>query len=319
MIDALKFVQGAMRANKIQPELEHYQIKGGQVVGYNGYMALGAPIDLDLEAKPKGRLFYRAIEACGDVVSMGMTDGARLHIRSGAFSAYIPCIDHDIYEARPEGDIYACPESLPSDFRRLLPIISEDASRPWAMGLQVDRGTFTATNNVVINQLWTGHDLPTFNLPRFAVAEIVRIKQTPTHIQVSPQAVTFHYPENYWLRTQLLSGQWPNEIVDKILEGEGSLNLEPVPDGLFDALEKLIAFVPPETTAVRFEEGRLATGGEGAGAQVAVAGLPAGPRFSAPMLKLIAEEMRQADFSAHPNPCRFQGERNRGVILGMRA
>lgn len=319
MIEALKFVQGAMRANKILPELEHYQIKGGQVVGYNGHMALGAPLNLDLEAKPHGKLFYRAIEACGDVVSLRLTEGGRLHLSSGDFSAYIPCIEHDIYEALPEGEAYPCPDSMPDDFRRLLPIISDDASRPWAMGLQVDRGSFTATNNIIINQLWTGHPMPTFNLPKFAVAEIARIRMTPTHLQLSPSSVTFHYPGGYWLRSQLLSDQWPNEVIDRILDGDSPPELAPVPEGLFAALEKLAAFVPAETTAVRFESEKLATGDAGLGAEVRVEGLAPGPIFSAPMLKLLAGEMRAADFTSYPAPCRFQGDRSRGVILGMRA
>ncbi len=316
MIDALKFVQGAMRVNNVAPELEHYQIKDGRVVGYNGMMALSAPLDLSIDVKPKATLFYKALQACGDTVSIKMTTNGRLQVRSGAFSAYVPCIEKEVYEAQPEGTMYPAPEGLVGAFKRLLPFISQDASRPWAMGLSVGGQCYTATNNIIILQIWEGHGLPVFNCPRFAVAEVARIGEAPTHIQVSDSSVTFHYEDGRWLRTQVLTAEWPQEMVEKLLSGP--CDAKPVEDGLFEGLDKILPFIPASTTAVRMEGGALATGDGEAGATIEVEGLPDGPVFSAKVLALLAEEMDSVDWTLYPAPCPFRGQSSRGIILGQR-
>ena len=312
---SLKFAQGAIKKNKINPELEHYQIKNGEIVGFNGYMALGAPIDLAIEAHPKAALFFKALEACGETISINLTDGGRLSIRSGKFAAYVPCIDREVYTARPEGVAYEAPEGFGAACRKLLPFISEDASRPWAMGLCSKEGSLTATNNIIIIQQWIGGDLPVFNCPKFAIAEIARVGEDPKIIQVSPTSLTFHFEDGRWLRTQQLSDEWPHATVDNILSGAKPGT--PVGPELFDGLRTIAPFTPPETTAIRFEDGRITTGNEGAGASVEVE-VPAGPLFSAPMIKLLEGVAQTIDFSAYPNPCGFFGENCRGVILGLR-
>lgn len=319
MIDALKFIQGALKSNTIVPELEYYQIVGGRVTGYNGYMALSSPIDLDIEAKPKAALFHKALQACGDTVTIDKTPGGRLTIRSGAFRAYIPCTEAEIYEATPQGDVYPAPEGLVAWCKKLLPIISQDASRPWAMGMNIHSGKLEVTNNVTIVQGWLGHQLPTLNCPRFAVAELARIGVDPVRIQVCPASITFHYENGRWLRTQVLSSEWPTELVRDIFSRVAGATPQPIPPGLFEGLKKIAPFVPAETTRVKFKEGMLETGDGEAGAAIKVEGLQEGPIFSSRVLELLEGLMETADFSTYPDPCPFYGPSLRGVVIGMRS
>ncbi len=320
MLKELKFVQGAIRKNNIVPELEHYQIKGGRATGFNGYMALSAPVPLDLEAMPRADTFYKALSACGEAVSLRMTPAGRLHIVSGGFSAFIQCIDKEVFEATPVGVMYPCPPGLLDAFKRLLPIISEDATRPWAMGLLVDRGTYTATNNVVIFQVWDGHSLPTFNCPRFAVAEVCRIGEMPTGVQIDGSSVTFHYDDGRWLRTQLLVSEWPADKMNEVLSRPAAP--QPVPEELAPALDRLRPFITSDWAPVYFRNGAISTAvaDEGEeGVTIAAAGVPAGPVFNSKSLRLIVEEIETIDFTLHPRPCIFygMGGRSRGAIIGM--
>lgn len=318
MLGQLKFAQGAIKKNTISPELEYYQIKNGRVVGYNGYLALSAPIDLDIEAKPKADLFYKALDACGETVSIDMTPAGRLHIRSGRFAAYVPCIDKEVYEASPQGELFESPPGLSAAFKRLLPFISEDASRPWAMGLLVDGGCLTATNNIVVIQEWVGHRLPTFNCPRFAVAEIARIGRDPVSIQVSPDSVSFHYDDGSWMRTQLLASQWPAEKMNEIMSQEASML--PLVDGFFSAVDTLKPFVAESHhSGVYFRDGALATAGDGhqEGAVIEVPGIPAGPVFNIKALQLLDGLIETVDWGLYPRPCLFSGNNRRGAIMGM--
>lgn len=320
MIDDLRFVQGAMKANKILPELEHYQLGGGRVIGYNGFMALSSPIALDIEAKPKADLFNKAIQACGDTIAINLTDSGNLRIASGPFTATIKCTTQEVYNITLEGEMFEAPPNLTETFKRLLPFISEDASRPWAMGLGVHNGCFEATNNIIIHQVWTGHNLPSFNCPRFAVAEIVRLKVNPSHVQVNPNAVTFHWADTgRWLRTNLLTDEWPHAIIEQILAGDGEADPQPVPDGLFEAVETLRPFASPNNQAVRIGDGFVSTGEGDSVATIMVPGLTAGPVFSISILALLAGHITGIDFGAYPKPCPFIGPNSRGIILGQRA
>lgn len=318
MIEQLRFVQGAMKSTALAPELEHYQIKDGRIVGFNGYMALSSPIDLDLEAKPKAKLFYKALQSCGETVSLGMTSNGRLNVRSGGFSAYIACIENEVYEARPSGEIYTAPVGTLDAMKRLYKLISLDASRPWAMGMSVGGGFYTATNNIAIVQIWDGNTLPMFNCPRFAVAELIRIGENPDTIQISGHDVTFGWEDGRWLRTQLLSDEWPTEMVNKLLDG-GQTG-EPIPDGFFEALEKVKPFIPDSSNTVCFDDGAIIAGPhiEEVSASHEVDGLPRGPKFSEKVLSVLENEITTIDFGAYPNPCGFRGPNSRGIILGQR-
>lgn len=318
MIDALRFVQGATKSIVLAPELEHYQIRDGRIVGFNGYMALSSPIDLEISAKPRAKLFQKALQSCGETVSLGLMPSGRLHVKSGGFSAFIPCHDDEIYEAQPEGEEFPAPAGMLSAMRRLYSVISSDASRPWAMGLSVGGGAYTATNNIAILQVWEGHGLPTFNCPRFAVAEIIRVGQNPDSIRVTDSNVTFQWNDGRWLQTQLLAADWPIEMIGKLLDS-GAPG-QPLPEGFFEALEKIRPFIPDTSNTVSFAENKLIAGQhlEEVSASHVVEGLPAGPKFSEKVLSILEEEITTIDFSVYPNPCGFRGLNSRGIILGQR-
>lgn len=320
MLKELKFVQGAVKRNAAAPELEHYQIKNGRATGFSGYMALSAPVPLDIEAKPKADIFYKALSACGDSISLRLTPAGRLHIVSGGFSAFVPCIDKEVFEAQPVGEMHPCPPGLLDAFQRMLPLISEDATRPWAMGLLVRQGTYTATNNVVILQIWDGHQLPEFNCPRFAVAEICRIGESPQAIQIDGSSVTFHYEDGRWLRTQLLASEWPAEKMNTVLSTPSSQG--PLPEGITAAIDQMAPFIGSDWAPLYFRDGAISTsaGEENEeGVTIVVPGVPAGPVFNSRSLRLIAKEIATIDFSLHPRPCLFfgPGGSSRGAIIGM--
>lgn len=316
MLDALKFVQGAIQRNGIAPELEHFIIRGGRVTGFNGYMALSAPLPLEIEAMPKAVTFHKALQACGDTVAIALTPAGRLHIQSGRFSAYIPCIEKVVYEAQPQGERFPAPPGLAATCARMLPFIGDDASRPWAMGMAIGNGCYTATNNVILIQVWDGNELPVVNCPRFAVAEVARLKVDPVEIQTDGSSLSFLYPNGRWLRTQVIAQEWPVEKMSTILDRPAQPS--PVAEGLFDAVDQLVPFVEEgPSSPVFFEEGRLSTADKGSheGAAIEVPGIPAGLAFRLKALQLLRHEMQRVDFSI--SPALFYGERSRGALIGM--
>lgn len=316
MITALKFAQGAIKKNGVAPELEHYTIKDGRVTGFNGYMALSAPLQLDIEAMPHASQFFKALAACGETVAITKTPAGRLHIKSGGFSAYVPCLEKVVFDAVPTGVEYGAPPGLAAAFTRLLPFISDDASRPWAMGLSIGNGSYTATNNVVLIQVWGGHSLPQINCPRFAVAEVARIRRDPVKLMVDKHSLSFIYEDGSWLRTQLLEQDWPLDRMSQIMDRE--VVYHPIPEGFYEALERLAPFIEA-TGPVFFSDKGMATVQDVVEEGVALEfpGLPKAA-FRHKALAMLQDEMTSVDWDSFPNaPCLFRGADCRGAIIGM--
>lgn len=339
MIDALKFVQGAVAKKDYQPALTHFCISGGRIIGYNGTIALSSPIDIDIEAIPKAVPFIRAIENCAETIAVHMTKSGRISLKSGQFQAYIDCLDDGTLfsNVRPDGIEVALPGGVLDALRVLEPFIGVDASRPWATGILLKDMSAYATNNIVVIEYWIGVPLPyVVNIPAQAVAEILRVNIEPERMTLSDNSLTLHYPGDRWLRMNLLNPEWPD--LTPILSSP--FTLTPIPDGFFDAIDALAPF----TTIGRvfFRGDRMTTSmGTDDGATVTIANLehsddcasglgggcdcPALMKMPIPQygaynynyLSMLRGVAKYADFSPHPKPCGFTGDRLRGIIVGM--
>jgi DNA polymerase III sliding clamp (beta) subunit (PCNA family) len=318
MLDALKFVRGAVAKKDYQPALTHFRISGGRVLGFNGTIALSSPIDLDIDASPEATPFAQAIERCqSETTAIHITDGGRLALKSGRFKAYIECHpDSEVLDSiRPEGEEIVAPGNVLTALETLSPFVGVDASRPWALGVLFRNHSAFATNNIIIAEYWLGEAVPQeINIPSQAIKEILRIGIEPERLTLSENNLTFHFPGDRWLRTQLLSTDWPD--VSPILDLP--CNPLPFPDGFFDAVETLSPFVD-QAGRVYFRGDRMTTSAEdGEGAAVELAPLPEKGAFNHKYLSSLGGIATGIDFTPYPNPCGFRGKLIRGAIMGMR-
>lgn len=318
MLDALKFVQGAVAKKDYVPALTHFRISEGRIVGYNGKIGLSSPIDLDLEESitPKASTFFRAIQSCQDTVAMHMTKSGRLAIKSGRFKAFVECTPEPFPEIAPEGEYIELDGSFIDAIKTVAPFIGQDASRPWSRGILFRGQSVFATNNIVLIEHWLGYNFPvTMNVPATTVDELLRIKETPIGISISEQSVTFHFEGDRWLRSQLASTEWPD--LEKVLNVEATYAQYP-PD-LVDALES-IKFFTDEADRVYIAGNTLSTSREeGDGASIELDDYVAeNGIYQLKQLALLAEVVNAIDFSHYPRPVPFMGENLRGAIVGMR-
>lgn len=319
MINDLKFVRGAVSRKNYQPALSHFRIKDGRVMGYNGTIALSSPIAIDLNATPKAVPFVKAIERCKETTSMHLTPGNKLSLKSGGFKALIECTDESevLDSIQPEGVEIIFTEQLLKAFTALEPFIATDASRPWATGIFLNEQYAFATNNIIIAQYWIGSPVPTMNIPSSAIDELVRIGEQPISIRLAKNSATFFFAGDRWMRTQLLGEEFPVLSVEKILSNEPKEAMIPLPVGFFEAVEILVPFLAEEGR-IYFRDGYISTSPEdGAGASQEIVGLPTRGAFNYEHLMKLNGIATAIDFTGHPLPCPFRGERLRGVILGM--
>lgn len=315
MLDALRFVQGAVAKKDFVPALTHFRIADGTIYGYNGSIGLCCPIDLQLDIAPKALPFVKAIQTCKSTISLSMNSAGKLLVKSGSFKAQIECTTEPYPELKPEGDTVPVQEGFLDALRVLAPFIAEDASRPWARGILFRGQSAFATNNVVLVEYWVGSTTPVeINVPENAVKELLRIGEDPTHLQVTPNSATFHYSGNRWLRTQLLDLGWPD--LSKVLDRDA--NPQPFPEAFWEAIDDLKPFVD-EVGRVFLSAGKVSTTSDAsAGAESDVEGLAADACINHRFLSMIQPIAERVDWSLYPGPCLFVGDRLRGAIVGIR-
>lgn len=318
MLSPLKFVMGAVAKKNFQPALTHFRISNGRVTGFNGVVALSSPIDLDLEAMPKALPFVKAIERCTDTIAIHLTDAGRLALRSGKFRAYVECGEDgaEILDGiQPEGVGVEIPGVFVDALRALEPFVGVDASRPWATGVLLRGQSAYATNNIILIEKWLGVEMPEVNIPASAINELIRLKEEPIAATLGENSITFHFEGERWMRSQLLSTDWP--AVDHMLDKCTSEHLIPPPAGLFEAVETIKPFVGDEGR-IYFRAGRVSTSNEdGAGASIELEGVPETGAFHVDHLLSLQSVVESIDFTTHPQPSPFRGQNIRGIFIGM--
>jgi DNA polymerase III sliding clamp (beta) subunit (PCNA family) len=313
MLKELKFVQGAVAKKDFIPAITHFAIENGTVRSFNGTVAMSSPLTCDINCKPKAIPMVQAISRCSDTISLSMTPAGRLSIKSGAFKAFIECVSDTDSHVQPEGEI------INFDGQKLLdaiiavqPFIGNDASRPWTNGVLLRDQSAYATNNVCLVQYWIGVEFPcVVNIPRAAIAEMVRINEPPTHAQVCENSITFHYSDGRWIRSQLFETKWAD--LGRVLNIES--NPEPVPEGLYAGLENLRPFCDKFGRVFISEEGLRTHQDSSEGAVYELAWVHQNSIYNIEMLQLLEGTATSADFNRQP--CLFFGENLRGAIIGM--
>ena len=316
MLSCLKFVQGAVAKKDLLPALTHFRIENGTVRGYNGTLALCSPIPLDIECTPKAEPMVRAIGHCDDTVQMSMTPAGRLSIRSGAFKAFVDCVEGDTPHVDPEGDpIDINGPALLTALKTVWPFIGDDASRPWTNGVLLRDQSAFATNNVTLVEYWVGSAFPkSINIPRAAIKEMLRIDEPPIGAQIAENSITFHYQDGRWIRSQLYSTDWPD--LTKVLDKPS--NPVPMDERLFAALAKIKSFTD-KNGRVLIGGGRVRThDDDNTGAGVEIPDMQWDGVYNIEMLNLLEGVVTRIDWSLYPAPCLFYGDRIRGAIVGMR-
>lgn len=317
MLKELKFVQGAVAKKDLLPAMTHFRIENGTVRSYNGTLAISSPIALDIECCPRADALVKAIASCTEATMITVTPGGRLSVRSGKFRAIVDTIQGETPHVEPAGEHLAFDgEVLLEAFKVLEPFIGTDASRPFTNGVLLDSGSAYATNNTCMVQYWIGGAFPLrINVPRAAIKEVLRVGEAPTHGQVTPDSITFHYTDGRWIRSQLLNTEWPMDLIDKLLNQPS--DPLPLPEDFFPALETMKR-ISDGASRVYMLDGMLRTStnpDEGAAYEM---DLPSEGLYNVHMLGLLEGVAKTIDLAKYPGPALFFGDNLRGAIVGMR-
>jgi DNA polymerase III sliding clamp (beta) subunit (PCNA family) len=201
--------------------------------------------------------------------------------------------------------------------RRLRPFVSDDASRPWSMGVLFQGGYAYATNNVLVARAPTGFDIEARRtvVPVFAIDELLRIGVGPLEVTRTSTALFFTFT-TWWLRSHLIETEWPD--VAALFTG-WKRKLPSVPNGLRDDLRRVAEFIPDKKyPVIKFSPDGIATLEGDYFAEVTDYRLP-NAQFRVEPLKLLLDNATHCDFSLYPQRCPWFGNDLEGFIVGVRA
>lgn len=268
MIDILRMVRGAVADKAIVQALTHFFIYNGRLQGTNSRMAIDAPIAIEGSFAVPADRFIKAIDLCTDAMTLAVAND-HLVIRDGRLSIKLPTIQSDSFpRAEPDPPDWEPETPLLPIVAALLPFTAADASQVWPMGVWIEEsGHAYATNNICLVRMpcdflsGTGHSI---NLPGSAIEELVRIGREPTSFGVANGSVTFHYDDGAWLKTQLIDKEWPIATLEELYRGTFAKAkikaMRPVPDGLREAIDKIIPFCEnTKFPVIMFGDGMVAT------------------------------------------------------------
>lgn len=320
MQEILSFVKGAVSTKDLIPVLTNFHFSNGRIQGGNGRVTIDAPLDLGgINITVPAVPFIKAVEACGGQPKLNITAAGKLTISASKFRSTLPPSEEgsfpvQVFEmegAAVSNDVAALVKVL----RRVRPFVADDASRPWACGCLFKDGYIYATNNVAIVRVpWQGPEGVSFNLPSFAVDELLRIGKDPDGFFHTDTSVTFCYDKGErWMRSQLFTVEWPD--VARFFTGE---TYDAVPDNLLHAVEQVLPFcqdakfpiITLNDTGVHTAEGDMS-------ASVGGYALPLS-KYRAETLRLALQHATEADFSAYPDPIPFRGLNGlEGCLVGV--
>lgn len=317
MLKELKFVMGAVAKKDLLPAMTHFRIQDGQVRSYNGRLAISSPLPFNIDCCPKADQLYKAIAQCEETITLSITPAKRLRIASGKFRAFVDLVEGDTPHVKPEGEHLAFDgEALFTALKTLVPFVGNDASRPWTNGVLLNGQSAFATNNTCVVEYWLGTSFPyQINIPEACIDEMVRVGEAPTHAQITKDSITFHYEDGRWIRSQLISTEWPFGIITKILSSPAKAT--PIPEGFFDAIDKLKKLADG-SNRIYINHGLLRTHTEEeTGGSVEIDGIEFIGCYNIAMLSLLKGVVERADFTLYPDPALFFGGAIRGAIIGM--
>lgn len=317
MQDTLKLVRGAVSNIDLIPVLTHFFIDGPRIQGSNGRIVIDAwGPDTGITALVPADRFIKAIGDANTNLTFVLNE-SKLIIKKGRLRVTINTLPIDSFPVTDDfdGEEVKFDKNILRDLKRLVPFISNDASRPWSNSVLVRDGYAYATNNVLLARVpfYTDRELI---IPSHLVTELLRIDQIPDAIHVTEHAVSVLY-DTFRLRGQQVMGEWPLQLV-ALVERIAASSPPLLPEGLLQAVEDLKPFFPdPKMPIVEFGQEGVSTQEGIHCAIVEQAGLPES-KYRYESLITMLNVATHADFHAYPDPIPFKGDKIEGLLSGLR-
>jgi len=315
LIAALEFISIAQR-DVGEPRQTFCQMADGIIFGQDGAMSAGCKIEESITAFAHTKQLLAALKKCSEQITMVQAgDGKSIKIKSGKFSASIPCYNEfdkgNFPKPMPDDRVANATNALKDGLKACYPIVNESSPQPHAAGVLIQSGSVVATNGVVLVEYWHGIDLPPgILLPKAAAAAVANCPKNLTGFGFSDRSATFYFEDDSFIKSQLFECDYPN--FTKLFDRE--FTPTPAPEDLYKGLDHVLPF--SANGLIFFDADLIKSGDMGNVATYEVKGLPERMGFNGSFLKLIEKHFKQVQFIPSDYIAYFFNESVRGVIKG---
>ena len=327
MLAALQFIEPAS-SDVGPPNATHCLIANKRVHLFNGTMGLGCPIDLDIVAAPNLKLLLAALKRCKKETQITQLDNDRLSVKSGPFTANVPCLDPALLmpvDFTPP--VAPADDKLKVSIEAVAKLAKENAERVLTASVLFRNGSCVTTNGHVVMEHWHGINMPEIMMPKLSAMTLAKCNKKLESFALTQDpmnnhaitAITFYFEGGFWFRSQLYVERFPEKIDDVL---GIAAKPWPMPEGLWSALEAIEPFTE-EHDRIYLGQKTIKTvkfGVNGTGATYEINGtLPAEPiALKREYLMFMHGFADKVDWNASEAIAAFYGENFRGMIAKIK-
>lgn len=314
LVDALKFVAPTQKKSGGIQET-HVVMFNNMLIGSNGILTIGYPIEEDLNACPNSELLLAALNKCGETFSITKSDETSIVINSDQFQATIPCVDiNEMSLSHPDQNIAEIGNTIKDGFKQIMFLATKGSKHVLTASIMLRPNSMVATNNIVILEYWHGYDLPpNILVPKECATSVAKCKRDLTGFGFSGATATFWFDDKSFVKCKLFEEEYPN--IDAILNK--TLNPFPPVDDFFKAIKAVDA--ASRTGKVIFTETGVQSHNEiNEGSKYEIEGLPVGKVYDSKNLIKCEPFCDRIDFTSYNGQAFFFGENIRGAIVEER-
>lgn len=318
MLETLQTVLVAVADRDLVPILTHLQFRGGRVMGGDSRITVNAPLSVpELEGLcvPAAKL-VKAVAACGGQPNLKRDDaGTFVQVSKGRTRIKLPCRSADEYVSPPlPPDTPAEGKLTKAPLARVRKYVSQDASKPFSVGVLLRNGYAYATNNVILVRTPVDYSGPEVCIPVYCVEELLKLPIEEYSIHFAENGLYLRSADT-WVHTLALAHRWPD--VERFFDGWSE---PPAVDAaaLKTALKTVRDFVPDDNYPIMRFVGNVLKTLDGEYTAEVDGFDVADSAWRYEMLDLVLQDADRLDFAAYPKPARWSGNGLQGMLTGSR-
>lgn len=312
LLAALKFVQAAQ--DEIGTVYQtHCRFLNHYVVGFNGVLGAGHPVQEEMPICPHTYRLINALERVGGAMSLTALDTKQLSIKSDKFRALVSCIG--------DGDLTYVVPDLPQwpindEWKKAAIIAStfntDGAQTVMAAAVVTRDQSIIGTQGTVVLEAW--HGIPTppgLIIPKGFINALAKVTKPMVRFGFSHQSFTVWFEDQSWLRTQLYQEQYPN--VDLVLAYTETAHPTPITKDIYEGIRAVAPFA--DTSMVWLGGGQVRSHETpDKGAVYEAKGAVSEVAVNAKQMLALEEYIVQIDFTGNEKVICFFGDKLRGAM-----
>lgn len=331
LLARVKWIKDALVATDLGLQgLNSYLIRNGNIHAYDGRMVVGTPFPFEgPEVLVPAEQFEKVLFNKPDGDFSWEREADRLVLKRGRFKGRIKTMPLETWVLPtdlPLG-LTPIPDGFIDSLEMLLPFVSENATKPWAMCVGVVGEYLYSSNNIAVARCHcpVGVGVSEFLLPRWVVEFIVKRREglAAWTVEEGGARLVFLWEDGSWMRSSNIVDQFPNAqaLLDKyLLSDDIEVDVE-ITNEWRKIIRRIAKIADDPVIRLRPDECAGSSGEVLAVEDEAGAPIPDGLTETVWDLRYLDAVLQAATHwnpRMYPNPSPWRGDFIEGIIAGRR-